>query len=161
MPSRLSDLEAQRRDERRAAKRWWARNQGRLPQLPQQERVVSPSGLTARLILGLASDEAKLEHGVVYDERHRFVPLQGFDTELDLDSAHTAALVERAMGTLPVSQQNLLNRHYLEGRPLSDLRRKRESRQAVHQRLQRAADALLRAIVDRADEPVELTVEDF
>ena len=113
--------------EEREARRWYARNKHKLPpqELPR-ERVVMPDTeprQTRRERTRVYSNAemsviAGAEGGVVYSEANRYVPIQGTDMQVDLQSAAMSARVEAALQVLPVNQVTLLVRYHLEGRTL-------------------------------------------
>lgn len=159
---RLSEVEADRRREEREARRWMRRNKHHLePEEPPRHRVRGGDGLHDRVLVGGALLEVGEDVGVVYSESNRFVPIQGTDRELDLESAALGARVNRALATLPARQQELLRAHYIEGLTLSQLARAGESRQAVHERLTWARLAFGRALLAQEDMPIELTEDDL
>ena len=161
---RLSEVEAERKDEEREARRWMARNKHRLPaEEPMRPRLRDEGGVPAvdRLLIGGALMEVGSDVEAVFSERNRFVPLQGSDRELDLASAATGVRVNRALAILPVAQQELLRAHYIEGLSLSQMVRHGESRQAVHERLTWARLAFGRALLAQEHDPIELSEEDL
>jgi DNA-directed RNA polymerase specialized sigma24 family protein len=160
-----------REQDERAAAAWWKRNAKKVPggvsgqQSPAGRRDaygrIGEGGQGGRRVFQLL-DEWDIENWpVVYDERNRFVPLQGQDHNIDLASAAMSARVRHVLSFMPESQRQELVAHYVEGVPLSALQRGEESRQAVHNRLVKARRAFLRAWLEHAADDVVVKEEDF
>jgi DNA-directed RNA polymerase specialized sigma24 family protein len=152
MTSTREQLEVRRKAEEKAAKRWYARNEGKLPpsRLPREQ---ADKGRVRTFTNAEYSALRGSELGVVYSEAGRFLPLQGgmpgVDTE-ERDEARRAYedAFDAAFDSLPKRQQTLLLAHYIEGLSLAKLAEHGESRQAVHERVYWAKLALRKALTD-------------
>ena len=164
-PRRLAELEKDLRDEERLAARWMRRNAHRLPAdelpvervRPVRDKAVEKDARQRRTVL-FGGDLLSVgeEVGIVYDERQRFVPMQGRPALFDPEGFVKAERVERTLKDLPVSQRRILMAHHIEGKTLRQLRRARESRQAVYGRLTRAEDAFARAWELHKDDVIDV-----
>lgn len=146
----LREVEADRKAEERAARKWYARNAHRLgseepeaPRIPGHRRVRTFSNAEYSALLGS-------ELGVVYSEGGRFIPLQGTMPSVgDEENVEQRRALEQrfdtAWDTLAERQQDLLLAHYVEGLTLSELAEHGETRQAVHTRVWWAKLAFRRA----------------
>lgn len=146
-------------DDKADAAKWLRDNEKKVTPPIKRDRVqVEGYGLVDRLVQLWEGAE---EEPTVYDERQRFVPMQGRDHEIDVQSASMAARVNHVLSFLSESQEELLRAYYIEGLSLPECARGEESYQAVQQRLQWARRAFLKAWRDHAADEIELREEDF
>jgi DNA-directed RNA polymerase specialized sigma24 family protein len=162
VPRRLHDVEAAARQEAAAAEAWANRNRKRIPKLLDGtdgfERV-RLHGKLVRRVVPLWLEALNRERD--YAEARKFVPLQGEPHGIDIAQAAMSVRVKRALARLTPEQRELLEKRYVQGKTLVEMRSVRESRQAVYDRVRRARVAFEQAWLDTADLPVVLSAEDF
>lgn len=146
------------------AERWLSKHEDKLDKVIEteqhQDQVMLDGVRRLRMrYLGMWGEGEDDE--VTYDESRRFVPLVATPDELDVQRIAHNKRVERAFETLKPEQRDLLVAWALEGKTLTQLRKHGESRQAVHERVAWAKNALVKAILATAEEPVVVTAEDL
>lgn len=148
-----------RLDAEKKARAWMRRNAHKLPPLSEgRESRLPKHEVALSEKVGMAPVE---EQHVVYDERHRFVPMTGFSLPLDLKSVELAARVNHVMTFLTEAQRETLRAHYIEGLILREMARKGETRQSVHERVSWARKAFERAWLEHGEDPITITEEDY
>jgi hypothetical protein len=161
--SQLERSRAELRTEKARAKAWLRTNKHKLAPVVRRERIESDQdhgefGRTERLV---QMWEGMEDEPTVYDEKQRFVPIQGRDAAIDVQSAAMSARVAHVLSFLSEEQGELLRAYYLEGRSLNECRKHGEHRQVVLERLLWARRAFLKAWRDHAADEIELKEEDF
>lgn len=156
-------IEAKMREERSRAERWLKQNRAKLPpEEPTSGQVQNADGKMVRREVALVDGRFKWElMRVVYDEASRFVPMQGQDMRINIESMAMAKRVNHVLTFMPVEQRELLLNYYIEGMAWHELVNGTESRQAVHQRLSWARNTFEKQWLLHAQDAVELGAEDF
>ena len=124
-----------------------------------RERVVQSSGRRRDRVVSLGPGHEETDD-VRYDESARFVPIMGREYELDWGRVELNARVEHVLSFLPEAQRDLLWAYYIEHLPWQELRNRKESKQAVFGRLERARLSFMRAFIAHAEDPIIITAED-
>ncbi len=162
---RLSELEADARKENKEAQRWLKKNESLLePDLTDSHRVREQTmhgDVRVERLMRLGMWAQGEDDLVDYNEGSRFVPLIGQPQEFDLKRAELDARVRHVLSFVKEEQRELLLAYYVEGLNWSDLRREKESRQAVHERLSWARNSFLKAWIAHAEDELDIKEVDL
>lgn len=165
MPRRLTDIEKAMAMEQRKAAAWERAHEKDLERTMDDKsrsraRIMLDGRRVDRLIrLGMYGEGEDDE--ITYSESDKFVPVVGHEHRVSVKEADLAARVKHVLSFLTMGQREDLRSYYIEGLTWQEMRRGKESRQAVHQRIMWARNAFEKSWLEHAMDDIELREEDF